>query len=179
MKQAIILFLFAAIAVYAALYEGRPVISRVLTVTGEGANSPCNLEVPMGMMLSDLLEAAGGISENTKKLISGGPMMGCALSGEDVPVYKTSSAYVALLADQVSETAGTECIKCGRCSQICPERLFPVRIAFGVDTDNLELFKKYGGMECIECGSCAYVCPAKRPLVQTIRYGKSEVRRKK
>ena len=178
-KGCMVLNVSTAIAVYEALYEGRPVISRVLTVTGEGANAPCNLEVPMGMMLSDLLEKAGGISENTQKLISGGPMMGCSLSGEDVPVYKTSSAYVALLEDQVSNVKGTECIKCGRCSEICPERLFPARIAFGIDTGDLELFKKYGGMECIECGSCAYICPAKRPLVQTIRYGKSEVRRKK
>ena len=178
-KGCLVLNVSTAIAVYEALYEGRPVISRVLTVTGEGANAPCNVEVPMGMLLSDLLEATGGISDSTKKLLSGGPMMGASLSSTEVPVYKTSSAYVALTEDEVSSSKGTECIKCGRCSDICPERLFPTRIAFAVNTSNLELFKKYGGMECIECGSCAYICPAKRPLVQTIRYGKSEARKKK
>lgn len=178
-KGCIVLNVSSAVAVYDALYESRPVTSRIVTVTGEGANSPCNLEVPLGMMLSELLEAAGGISPKTRKLLSGGPMMGVSLSSTDIPVYKTSSAYVALLRDDIEDSNMTECIRCGKCANVCPERLFPTRLAFAVNSNNLELFTKYGGLECIECGSCAYICPAKRPLVQTIRYGKSEVRKKK
>jgi len=155
------------------------VISRIVTLTGDGMNSPCNLEVPTGTMLPDLLEQAGGLKEGVKKLISGGPMMGVALSSTDIPVYKTSSAFVALMKDDVSSSPMTECIKCGRCSAVCPERLFPARIVAAVDHNDNEMFLRLGGMECIECGSCAYSCPAKRPLVQEIRYGKSEARKKK
>lgn len=168
-----------AVAVYDAVCRSTPVISRIVTVTGEGANSPCNLEVPTGTMLPDLLEQAGGLKDGVKKLISGGPMMGVALSGTDIPVYKTSSAFVALTRDDVSESSGTECIKCGRCAVICPERLFPARIVAAVDHGNTDLFLKLGGLECIECGSCAYTCPAKRQLVQSIRFGKTEARKKK
>lgn len=178
-KGCIVLNVSTSVAVCEAVLEGKPVTSRIVTVTGEGANSPCNLEVPVGMMLSDLIEKAGGISPDTKKLISGGPMMGTSLSSTDVPVYKTSSAYVALLKDRLASSTTTECIRCGKCATVCPERLFPARLAYAVNSENYELFKKYGGMECIECGSCAYICPAKRPLVQAIRYGKSEVRKKK
>ncbi len=178
-KGCMVLNVSTAIAVCEALYEGKCVTSRVLTVTGEGTNSPCNVEVPLGMMLPDLLEAVGGISENTVKFISGGPMMGTSLSETDIPICKTSSAYVAMLHDDVASSHETECIKCGRCSHVCPERLFPTRIAYAAENANAELFKKYGGLECIECGSCTFICPAKRPLVQIIRYGKSEVRKQK
>lgn len=178
-KGCIVLNVSTAVAVCEAVLEGMPVISRIVTVTGDGALSPCNLEVPLGMMLSELLSEAGGISPETKKLISGGPMMGTSLSSTDIPVYKTSSAFVALLHDDLTRSKMTECIRCGKCAHVCPERLFPTRLAFAVNSGDTELFTKYGGMECIECGSCAFICPAKRPLVQTIRYGKSEVRKKK
>jgi len=175
----VVLNVSTAVAVYNAVCRSTPVISRIVTLTGEGMNSPCNMEVPIGTMLDDLLGQAGGISGSTAKLISGGPMMGVSLSETDVPVYKTSSAFVALTDDPVSRDRMTECIKCGRCSMVCPERLFPARIAAAVDKSDNEMFLRLGGMECIECGSCAYTCPAKRPLVQQIRYGKSEARKKK
>jgi len=168
-----------AVAVYDAVYRSTPVISRIVTVTGEGANSPCNLEVPTGTLLSDLLPQAGGFKEGVKKILSGGPMMGVSISSTDIPVYKTSSAFTALMSDDVSGSLVTECIKCGRCAKVCPERLFPARIAAAVNKGDVPMFMRLGGMECIECGSCAYTCPAKRPLVQTIRLGKTEARKKK
>lgn len=175
----IVLNASTAVAVYNAVYKSTPLISRVLTVTGEGANSPCNLEVPTGTLLSDLLPQAGGFRDGVRKVLSGGPMMGVSISSYDIPVYKTSSAFTALMSDDVSGSLTTECIKCGRCARVCPERLFPARIAASVRMGNTEMFTRLGGMECIECGSCAYTCPAKRPLVQTIRLGKTEARKKK
>ncbi len=175
----VVLNVSTAVAVYNAIYKSTPVISRIVTVTGDGANEPCNLEVPTGTMLPDVLEQAGGLKDGVSKIISGGPMMGVSLSSTEIPVYKTSSAFVALMKDDVSSSRGTECIKCGRCAVVCPERLFPARIVNAVETGNQELFLKLGGMECIECGSCAYTCPAKRQLVQNIRYGKAEARKKK
>jgi len=168
-----------AVAVRNAVCFSTPVISRIVTLSGEGMEHPCNLEVPTGTMLPDLLEQAGGLKEGVAKLISGGPMMGMALSTTEIPVYKTSSAFVALMRDNVSSMVMTECIKCGRCSVVCPERLFPARIVAAVDMRDNAMFLRLGGLECIECGSCAYTCPAKRPLVQSIRYGKAEARKKK
>ncbi len=168
-----------AIALWRAVCRSTPVISRVVTLSGDGAAQPANLEVPTGTMLPDLLSQAGGLKDGVRKILSGGPMMGVALSSTDIPVYKTSSAFVALLKDAVSSEQTTACIKCGRCSAVCPERLFPARVVAAAEQQDNAMFLRLGGMECIECGSCAYICPARRPLVQAIRYGKSEVRKKK
>ncbi len=162
----------SVIATYHACLEGRPLTHRIMTVTGDGAKTPCNLEVPIGISHRAVAEAAGGLNDHIQKLISGGPMMGTALYSLDVPVTKTSASILALKTDPVAIHDTTACIRCGKCVVACPERLVPIKLANAADNDDFATFEKLHGMECIECGSCAYVCPAKRYLVQSMRYGK-------
>lgn len=170
----IVMNVASVIATYYAVTMGKPLTHRVMTVTGDGVNSPCNLEVPMGISHRAVVEAAGGLVGSPEKLISGGPMMGVALFTLDIPVTKTSSAILALARDPVALQDTTACIRCGRCLAACPERLVPVHLVDAAERDDFADFEKHGGMECIECGSCAYVCPAARHLVQSMRYGKRQ-----
>ncbi len=163
-------------AIYEAVYKNMPLIHKVMTVTGEAVNSPCNLDVPLGVSHSYVLESAGGAKENVVKFISGGPMMGMAMSSLDVPVVKTSSSILAFSKDDVAEITESACIHCGRCVKVCPEMLVPQMMAKAVKTQNIERFDNIGGMECIECGCCTYVCPAKIPLTQMFKLGKVKVR---
>ncbi len=168
----IVINVASVIAAYHAVTAGRPLTHRIMTVTGEGVNTPCNLEVPIGISHRAVVEAAGGFAGSPEKLISGGPMMGTALFTLDIPVTKTSASVLALVKDPVAAVDASACIRCGRCLSACPEHLQPLHLANAAEHDDAETFEKLGGMECIECGSCAYVCPAKRHLVQSLRYGK-------
>ncbi len=168
----IVMNVASVIAAYHAITSGRPLTHRVMTITGDGVHTPCNLEVPIGISHRAVVEAAGGFACDPEKLISGGPMMGTALFSLDIPVTKTSASVLALAKDPVAAVDASACIRCGRCLSACPEHLQPLHLANAAEHDNLEAFEKLGGMECIECGSCAYVCPAKRHLVQSLRYGK-------
>lgn len=163
-------------AVYEAVYKNMPLIHNIMTVTGEGANSPCNLDVPLGISHRDAVEAAGGIKEDVVKLISGGPMMGTAMGSLDVPVVKTTSAVLAFTKDDVAVLPQSNCIHCGKCITACPQILVPQMMAKSVKSENFAGFEKLGGMECIECGCCTYVCPAKIPLTQLFKLGKVKVR---
>lgn len=163
-------------AIYEAVYLNMPLVHKVMTITGEGVNSPCNLDVPLGMSHSEVLAAAGGAKETVKKLISGGPMMGMAMSTPDVPVVKTSSSILAFTEDDVAALSQSNCIHCGRCVKACPEILVPQMMAKSVKANNYEKFADLGGMECIECGCCTFVCPAKIPLTQMFKLGKVRVR---
>jgi electron transport complex protein RnfC len=163
------------ISVYKAVCQNIPLIRRIVTVTGEGANHPQNFEVPTGMSYKDVLEQAGGCSEKTVKIISGGPMMGMALYDIDVPVMKTSSALLCLTKDEVAEYEPTACIRCGRCVSVCPSKLVPQKmLAYAEKFDN-DSFVQINGMECYECGSCTYVCPAKRRLTQSFKQTRRSV----
>lgn len=164
-------------AIYEAVYKSMPLIHRVMTVTGEAVNSPCNLDVPIGISHSEVLKAAGGAKDNVVKFISGGPMMGVAISSLDVPVVKTSSSILAFSQDDVAAVRETQCIRCGRCASACPQLLVPQMLARAVKTDDFDRFVKIGGFECMECGSCTYVCPAKIPLTQYFKFGKAMVRK--
>lgn len=157
------------IAVRNAVISRKPLTKRIITVSGDNIKEPCNFEVPIGTSYSELIEAAGGFVTEGKKVISGGPMMGFALSTLDVPVCKTSSAIVALKNDDVASGKETACINCGRCVDICPGRIVPSRVADAAASGNKERFKELFGLECCECGSCSYICPAKRPLTQSIK----------
>ncbi len=168
----IVINVASVIAAYHAITAGRPLTHRIMTITGDGVNTPANLEVPIGISHRAVVEAAGGLAGEPEKLISGGPMMGTALFSLDVPVTKTSASVLALKKDPVALADASACIRCGRCLSACPEHLQPLHLANAAEQDDLESFEKLGGMECIECGSCAYVCPAKRHLVQSLRYGK-------
>lgn len=170
----IVMNVASVIATYYAVILGRPLTHRIMTITGDGVTTPCNLEVPIGISHRAVMEAAGGFTGEPQKIISGGPMMGTALFSTDVPVTKTSASVLALATDPIAEHDTTACIRCGKCLGACPERLMPLKLADAAERDDFETFEKGGGMECIECGSCAYVCPAKRHLVQSMRYGKRE-----
>ncbi len=163
-------------AVYEAVCCGRPLIHRVMTVSGEGAKSPCNLDVPLGMAFAEVLEAAGGASEDSVKFIDGGPMMGTAMSRLDVPVEKTSAALLIFTQDDVAVLPQSPCVRCGRCVRVCPGNLIPQMLAREVESESFSRFDALGGMECMECGCCTYSCPAKIPLTQMFKLGKSKVR---
>ena len=155
-------------AIYQAVRFGEPLMSRIVTVTGDAVQNPCNFEVPVGMLLSELLEQAGGLKNEASKIICGGPMMGKALFTMEVPVTKTTSALTCLTEDEVSALAPSACINCGRCVSVCPGQILPARLSVFAEHGEEEKFLKYGGMECCECGCCSFICPARRPLTQEI-----------
>ncbi len=157
------------IAVYNAVTEGRPLMYRIVTVTGDAIAEPCNLRVRIGTNYRELVEEAGGFKVKPVKIISGGPMMGFGIFDLDVPTTKTSSALLCLSRDDVSSMEQTACINCGRCVEACPGRIVPSKLAEYAEHYEEEAFVKNNGMECCECGCCSYVCPAKRPLTQVIK----------
>ena len=159
------------ISVYKAVILGRPVNSRVVTVTGDGIKEPKNLLVLAGTDMSELVDAAGGLKAKIAKAIFGGPMMGFALYDLHVPCTKTTSAFLFLEHDAVSEAQEiqTACINCGRCVSVCPGHVLPARLAKLAERGDMAGFEALDGMECCECGCCSYICPAKRPLTQSIK----------
>lgn len=157
------------VAVYRSVAEGRPLIDRIVTVTGDAIADPGNFRVPIGTDYATVLEAAGGFKTEPEKIICGGPMMGFAMFGMDVPVTKTATALLAFEHDPVSACVPEPCINCGRCLEVCPARLEPTRLAVMAEHNDEEAFKANYGLECVECGCCSYICPAKRPLTQEIK----------
>lgn len=159
------------ISVYKAVILGRPVNSRVVTVTGDGIKEPKNLLVLAGTDMSELVDTAGGLKAKIAKAISGGPMMGFALYDLHVPCTKTTSAFLFLEHDAVSgaQEIQTACINCGRCVSVCPGHVLPARLAKLAERGDMAGFEALDGMECCECGCCSYICPAKRPLTQSIK----------
>ncbi len=155
------------IAVHDAVILGRPLISRIFTISGDAIANPRNYEVPVGMSYQEIIDDAGGFKEKPEKLISGGPMMGFALY--DIPVTKTSGAITCFLEDTVSKQEESPCIKCGRCVRGCPARLEPYKLCDLAEHKDMEGFDKAYGLECVECGSCSFSCPAKRPLAANIK----------
>ncbi|MCI8458317.1 MAG: electron transport complex subunit RsxC [Clostridia bacterium] len=165
-----------ALAVCEAVELGRKSFCRVVTVSGDGARQAGNYSVRTGTLVSDVLAACGGVGDNVVKLLSGGPMMGFALSDGDVAVTKTTSGLVLLTAAEAEHEEASSCINCAACVRACPMHLMPVYIDACILSGDTAGAKKYGAMDCIECGSCAYVCPARRPLVQSIRLAKKKIR---
>ena len=159
------------ISVYKAVILGRPVNSRVVTMSGDGIKEPKNFLVLSGTDMSELIDAAGGLKAKIAKAISGGPMMGFALYDLHVPCTKTTSAFLFLEHDAVSEAQEiqTACINCGRCVSVCPGHVLPARLAKLAERGDMAGFEAMDGMECCECGCCSYICPAKRPLTQSIK----------
>lgn len=157
------------IAIHNAVKEGRPLMYRIVTVTGDAVAKPCNFRVRIGTNYHELIEEAGGFKKDPVKIISGGPMMGFGIFDLDVPATKSSSALLCLTKDDVSEAEPTACINCGKCVEVCPGRVVPSKLADYAEHYEEEAFVKNNGMECCECGCCSYVCPAKRPLTQVIK----------
>ena len=156
-------------SVYRAVAEGKPLMERIVTVTGDAIAEPRNYRVPVGMSYTEVLEQAGGFAVKPEKIICGGPMMGFAMFGTDVPVTKTSTALLAFTKDTVSAMEPGPCINCGRCLEVCPGRVMPSKLADAAEHFDEETFLELNGMECCECGCCSYICPAKRPLTQEIK----------
>ncbi|MBI5286942.1 MAG: electron transport complex subunit RsxC [Deltaproteobacteria bacterium] len=166
-----------AVAIYKAIRYKKPIIERVITVSGNGVAEPKNLLVRIGTTFEDVLSQCGGITKDGEgEVIMGGPMMGIAQTTLDVPVVKATSGIIVLTGSELHPLTYEPCIRCARCVEACPMSLMPFRIADLGRLYRVEDFKFWGGLVCIECGCCSYVCPSKRPLVQWIRVGKVKVR---
>lgn len=157
------------VAINSAVRENKPLMYRIVTVTGDAIADPRNFRVRIGTNYHELIDEAGGFKENPEKIVNGGPMMGFAIFDLDVPTTKTASALLCLTHDQVSEKEEGPCINCGRCVDACPGRVVPSRLADFAARGDKESFQKWNGMECCECGCCSFVCPAKRQLTQQIK----------
>ena len=157
------------VAIYNAVYHRKPLMERIVTITGDAVKNPQNMRVHIGTNYHELIEAAGGFKEEPVKIISGGPMMGFGVFELDLPTTKTASALLCLTKDEVSEMEPSACINCGRCLEVCPGRVMPSKLATLAEKHKEEEFVANDGMECCECGCCSYVCPAKRHLTQSIK----------
>jgi Na+-translocating ferredoxin:NAD+ oxidoreductase subunit C len=164
-----------ALAVHEALRLGRPLVSRVVTLSGGAMKNPGNYRVAIGTPVEFLLEQAGGIEGEPARLISGGPMMGQLLPSTKVPIVKGSNGILALTAAEVGGGAEMPCIRCATCVRACPCGLLPLEMAARIRAGDLEGANRFGLTDCIACGSCAYVCPAHIPLVQFFGYAKGEL----
>ena len=162
-------------AIHDAVYHGMPLIKRIVTVSGDVVMEPKNLMVPIGTAINDLLDAVGH-SENPYKVLSGGPMMGMAQFDLSAPIIKGSNAITILGRSNRYMLDSWECIRCGKCIEVCPMHLMPVMMHRARREDDLEGLKQYNVMDCIECGCCAYTCPARIPLVQSFRAAKQLLR---
>lgn len=167
------------VAVYRAVAEGRPLMERIVTVTGDAVASPGNFRVKIGTSYQEILDAAGGFKTRPEKIICGGPMMGFGMFDLNVPSTKTATALLGLSKDDVAAFAPGPCINCGRCVEVCPGRVIPSRLADYAEHFDEEAFLANHGMECCECGCCSFVCPAKRPLTQSIKSMRKMVLAKK
>jgi electron transport complex protein RnfC len=165
-------------AIYEAVVYGKPLIERLVTVSGGAIKNPANLRVRIGTPIGDLIEECGGFTEAPAKLVVGGPMTGFAVYDLDTPVLKGTSGVLALTAEETNSAARTACISCGRCIDACPMGLNPTILFKQVDHLEYEEALESGLMDCRECGSCGYVCPAHIPLVHGIKLGKRMARKK-
>ena len=164
-------------AIYEAVVLGKPLLERIVTVTGQAVRQPANLKVRLGTRIGDLIEECGGFSEPPARLLAGGPMMGSCQSGLEAPVTRELAGLIALSRSEVRRTAETPCIGCGRCVSACPWSLAPVEIYKALEHGRFAEAEAAGLAECTECGCCAYVCPARIPLAAGMRRGKSAAAR--
>jgi electron transport complex protein RnfC len=165
------------VAVHDAVVEGKPLISRITTLTGEALHNPMNVECLIGTPAIDLLEFAGLQKNNMSRLIAGGPMMGFTLPALDVPVIKTSNCLLAASAAELpAPPPAMPCIRCGDCAEVCPANLLPQQLHFYALGEDHTQLQAHNLFDCIECGACAYVCPSSIPLVQYYRSAKADIR---
>ncbi len=158
------------------LKTGKPLVSRSLTVDGSAIANPKNVRVPIGTNISDIIDFCGGFKTEPCKILTGGPMMGLAIVGTDLPVLKQNNAILAFSKDDAVLKPETDCIRCGRCAIACPMSLMPTNIVRAAKAKDPEALKQLGITVCMECGSCAFACPAGKPLVQHMRLAKAILR---
>lgn len=161
-----------ALAVYEAVMKNKPLIERVVTVTGKSVKHPANYLCRIGTPVSKVIAAAGGIPEDTAKIIGGGPMMGRAMANPESPVMKGSSGILLMNNAEAARKEMRNCIRCGKCVTVCPMGLEPYLLAKLSMFNLLERMEEEKVMDCIECGSCSFTCPSARPLLDYIRLGK-------
>ncbi len=164
-------------AIHRAVHFGESLISRIVTVTGDGVKKPQNYDTLIGTPFADLLAAAGHIEEKTHRLIVGGPMMGYSIQNDQIPVVKTSNCIIASTRDEMPEQPPSQaCIRCGLCEQVCPVQLLPQQLHWFAKGQEYQKAEQHNLFDCIECGACSYVCPSNIPLVQYYRHAKTSIR---
>jgi electron transport complex protein RnfC len=163
------------VAIAQAVLYGRPLISRVLTVSGGGIANPQNVRVRIGTLFKDVINECGGLRGSPGKIIMGGPMMGLSQATLSVPVVKGTSGILVFSQDEVKLHKPKSCIKCGKCIRTCPMRLIPSIFSTLAEYENFLEAERAGVLDCIECGCCAYVCPSRRPLIHLIKFAKAEI----
>lgn len=162
-------------AVYEAIQKNKPLLERVVTVTGKSLDKPANYLARIGTPLKTLIEASGGIPENTGKIIGGGPMMGKALLSADLPVTKGTSGILLMSQEESVRKPMRACIRCAKCVNVCPMGLNPTFLMVDTQQQDWERAERGHIVDCIECGSCSFTCPSNRPLLDFIRMGKQQV----
>ena len=163
-----------AAAVQEALMKGKPLVERVVTVTGPNIVKPQNVRVRIGTPIKNLIEFCGGVTDKISKVITGGPLMGIAQYSLETPLIKGTGGIVVFGPQDIRDSAETQCIRCGLCADVCPMGLLPGEIATDIENRQWEQAAMLGSADCIECSSCTYVCPAQRHLTQLIKYGKAK-----
>lgn len=166
-------------AVYEAVQKNKPLIERIVTVTGKHVANPANLRVRIGTSVSELIEAAGGLPDDTGKVVSGGPMMGKALAQIDVPIAKATSGILIVPREEAKRTQVYNCLHCGKCVEVCPMGLSPHYLMVLGQRGEIDKARDEHILDCIECGSCSFVCPANRPILDYVRLGKTRLKKAK
>lgn len=170
---------FTAYSVYRAVHEGMPAIERVVTVAGDCVNTPTNLICRIGTPLEHVFEAAGGFKLPPRKVLMGGPMMGNAQFSLSAPVIKATNALLAFSGKEDKNVSNPTCIRCGKCSQVCPMRLVPMYMYMYERKSDLASLEKLHVTDCIECGACTYICPGRLHLTQSFRTAKAKINAEK
>lgn len=165
----------SAFAVYEAVQKNKPLFERVVTVTGKSLEKPCNLKARIGTQVAELVAFAGGLPDDTGKVISGGPMMGKAVASLEIPVTKGTSGVLIMPEKEAGRGEHLVCIRCSRCVSVCPMGLEPYLLMTLAEKKIFDRLETERVMDCIECGSCSYTCPSNRPLLDYIRFGKANV----
>lgn len=170
-------------SIYKAIVKGEPLLSRIVTVTGNGINTPQNYQVLLGTSFKYLAQQAGGYTDKAEHLIMGGPMMGFALPSDEIPVVKATNCALFISSKNLNESNSVHsnqptmpCIRCGKCMEVCPVNLLPQQMYWHIRAKDFEKTLEHNIRDCIDCGCCSYVCPSHIPLVDYFRFAKTEIR---